>query len=328
MTLSAARSIASQRRLFSTPSPTDRLNIASRFGRSGRRTASKEMPTALREESAPIGGRADETDEKSICRHAGQRIARPPARSWLPGLPRPRRALSRRHDRPAARSVQIYLADARLRGSSTPASMTIRRCSIQGRLRDEYDPGTMSDLQLRLCSEVPGKSQNIGVATPATASRQLKPDRRVNGEEMRVEPSGHVGSSGIGGAKRCSAIEDTILCLSRCSPKPCNQDRPPLFRKTAPAERATARRVKLTPRLELATACMRRRRAPEARPPPPPSERRRRRRVCPGEPPATVAVTLDEAALGQSAEPHGDGALVAAGCLRPLHDASLRIRRA
>jgi hypothetical protein len=72
-------------------------------------------------------------------------------------------------------------------------------------------------------------------------------------------------------------------------------------------------------------AGMRRRRAPEARPPPPPSERRRHRRVCPGEPPATVAVPLDDAALGQSAEPHGDGALVAAGYLRPLHDASLRI---
>ena len=59
--------------------------------------------------------------------------------------------------------------------------------------------------------------------------------------------------------------------------------------------------------------------------PPPPSERRRHRRVCLGEPPATVAIPLDEAALGQSAEPHGDRALVAAGCLRPLHDASLRI---
>jgi hypothetical protein len=70
-------------------------------------------------------------------------------------------------------------------------------------------------------------------------------------------------------------------------------------------------------------ACLRRRRAPEARLPPPPSERRRQRRVCPGEPPATVAVTLDDAALGQSAEPHGDCALVAAGCFRPLDDASL-----
>jgi hypothetical protein len=64
------------------------------------------------------------------------------------------------------------------------------------------------------------------------------------------------------------------------------------------------------------------RRAPEARPPPPPSGRRRHRRVCPGEPPAAVAVPLDGAALGQSAEPHGDPALVAAGCLRPLHDAA------
>ena len=72
-------------------------------------------------------------------------------------------------------------------------------------------------------------------------------------------------------------------------------------------------------------AGMRRRRAQEVRPPHPPSERRRHRRVYPGEPPATVAVTLYEAALGQSAEPHGDGALVAAGCLRPLHHASLRI---
>ena len=50
--------------------------------------------------------------------------------------------------------------------SSTPASMTIRRCPIQGRIRHPYDPGTMSDLQLRLGFEVPGKSQNIGVATP------------------------------------------------------------------------------------------------------------------------------------------------------------------
>jgi hypothetical protein len=49
-------------------------------------------------------------------------------------------------------------------------------------------------------------------------------------------------------------------------------------------------------------AGMRGRRAPEARLPPPPSERRRRRRVYPGEPPATVAVTPYEAALGQSAE--------------------------
>ena len=70
-------------------------------------------------------------------------------------------------------------------------------------------------------------------------------------------------------------------------------------------------------------AGMRLRRAPEARPPPPPSERRRHRRVPPGEPPTTIAVALDDAALGQSAEPHGDRALVAAGCLRPLHDASL-----
>jgi hypothetical protein len=72
-------------------------------------------------------------------------------------------------------------------------------------------------------------------------------------------------------------------------------------------------------------AGMRRRRAPEARPPLPPSERRRHRRVCPGEPPATVAVPLDDAALGQPAEPHGDRALVAAGCLRPLDDPSLRM---
>ena len=99
----------------------------------------------------------------------------------------------------------------------------------------------------------------------------------------------------------------------------------PSFQGTARAEPATARRAKLTPRLELATACMRRRRAPEARPPRPPSERRRHRRVYPGEPPATIAITLDEAALGQSAEPHGDGALVAAGCLRPLHHTSLRM---
>jgi hypothetical protein len=99
----------------------------------------------------------------------------------------------------------------------------------------------------------------------------------------------------------------------------------PSFQGTAPAERATARRAKSTPRWELATAGMRRRRAPEVRLPPPPSERRRHRRVCLGEPPATVAVPLYDAALGQSAEPHGDPALVAAGCLRPLHDASLRI---
>jgi hypothetical protein len=64
-------------------------------------------------------------------------------------------------------------------------------------------------------------------------------------------------------------------------------------------------------------ACMQRRPAPHGRLPPPPSERRRHRRVCPGEPPETIAVTLDEAALGQSTEPHGDRALVAAGCLHP-----------
>jgi hypothetical protein len=46
----------------------------------------------------------------------------------------------------------------------------------------------------------------------------------------------------------------------------------PSFQGTSPAERATARRAKLTPRWELATACMRWRRAPEAWPPPPPSE--------------------------------------------------------
>ena len=99
----------------------------------------------------------------------------------------------------------------------------------------------------------------------------------------------------------------------------------PSFQGTSPAERATAHRAKLTRRWELATAGMRRRRATEVRPAPPPSERRRHRRVCLGEPPATVAITLDEAALCQSAESHGDRALVAAGCLRPLHDASLRI---
>ena len=98
----------------------------------------------------------------------------------------------------------------------------------------------------------------------------------------------------------------------------------PSFQEPSPAERATARHAKLTRRWELATACMRPRRAPEVRPPPPPSKRRRPRRVYPGEPPATVAVPLDHAALGQSAEPHRNGTLVAAGCLRPLHDASLR----
>ena len=72
-------------------------------------------------------------------------------------------------------------------------------------------------------------------------------------------------------------------------------------------------------------AGMRLRRAPEARLPPPPSERRRHRRVCLGESPATVAISLDEATFGQSAESHGDGALVAADCPRPLHDASLGI---
>jgi hypothetical protein len=70
-------------------------------------------------------------------------------------------------------------------------------------------------------------------------------------------------------------------------------------------------------------AGMRWRRAPEVEPPPPPSERRRHRRVYPGEPPATVAITLDGTALGQSAQTHGDRALVAVGCLRPLHDASV-----
>ena len=69
---------------------------------------------------------------------------------------------------------------------------------------------------------------------PLTTSRQPKPDRRVNDEEMRVEPSGRVGRTGIGGAKRCSAIKATILCLSSCSPKPSNQDRPPLFRELRP----------------------------------------------------------------------------------------------
>jgi hypothetical protein len=72
-------------------------------------------------------------------------------------------------------------------------------------------------------------------------------------------------------------------------------------------------------------AGMRRRQAPEARLPPPPSVRRRRRRVCPGEPPATIAVTLDDAALGKSAETHGNGAVVATGCLRPMDDASLGV---
>ena len=70
-------------------------------------------------------------------------------------------------------------------------------------------------------------------------------------------------------------------------------------------------------------AGMRRRRAPEARPPPPPLERRRHRRVYPGDPPATVAITLYEAALGQSTESHRNRALVAAGCLRPVDNASL-----
>jgi len=46
----------------------------------------------------------------------------------------------------------------------------------------------------------------------------------------------------------------------------------PSFQGTSPAERATARRAKLTPRWELTMACMRRRRAPQARLPPPPSE--------------------------------------------------------
>ena len=52
---------------------------------------------------------------------------------------------------------------------------------------------------------------------------------------------------------------------------------------------------------------------------------RRRRRVYPGEPPATVAIPLDEAALGQSAQPHGDGRSCRSGLLSPIADASLWI---
>jgi hypothetical protein len=69
---------------------------------------------------------------------------------------------------------------------------------------------------------------------PFTMSRRPKPDRRVNYEEMRAEPSGRVASTGTGGAKRCSAIKATILRLSNCSPKPSNQDHPPLFRELRP----------------------------------------------------------------------------------------------
>ena len=41
-----------------------------------------------------------------------------------------------------------------------------------------------------------------------------------------------------------------------------------------------------------------------------------------GDPPAPFAVTLDDAAPRQSAKPHGNRALFALGCLRPLDDAS------
>jgi hypothetical protein len=95
------------------------------------------------------------------------------------------------------------------------------------------------------------------------------------------------------------------------------------FQGTAHVERAIARRARWTPRRGLAMAGKRRRQALEARFPLPPSERRRHRRVCFGEPPVTLAVTLDDAALGQSPKSHGDCAFVALGCLRPLDDASL-----
>ena len=71
MTRSAARSIASHRRHFFTPSPTGRLNIASRFGRSERQIASKEMPTALMRNRLRSDGR---NRREVICRHAAREL--------------------------------------------------------------------------------------------------------------------------------------------------------------------------------------------------------------------------------------------------------------
>ena len=66
---------------------------------------------------------------------------------------------------------------------------------------------------------------------PAYMSRQPKPDRRVNYEEMRVESSGRVATTGIVGGKRRSAIKVAILCLGSFSSKPSNRNRPPPFRE-------------------------------------------------------------------------------------------------
>ena len=92
---------------------------------------------AVREETAAIGGRRTRRT-KSDLPPCGQRVARPPARSRLPGLPRPGRALSHRHDRLAARSVQIHLADARLRGPQRRP----RRRSGDARSKGGFDMST------------------------------------------------------------------------------------------------------------------------------------------------------------------------------------------